>query len=126
MKFTITVPWPDKILSPNARPHWAVKAKAVKLARRDGYFCALMPHVRSHIAVIKGWENITCEVQFFPPDARSRDRDGLMARLKATFDGIADAWGVNDKKFIPVPNPIWGDQIYGGEVRITFREWKAQ
>ena len=32
-RITITLPLPPKELSPNARPHWAVKARAIKSYR---------------------------------------------------------------------------------------------
>ena len=38
---TVTLPWPARVLHPNARPHWRVKAKAAKAARATSYALAL-------------------------------------------------------------------------------------
>ena len=35
------------------------------------------------------------------PDKRHRDADNAISSLKAHFDGIAEALGVNDKRFLP-------------------------
>jgi crossover junction endodeoxyribonuclease RusA len=55
-------------------------------------------------------------VTFQPPDKRRRDRDNLQASLKAHFDGIADALGVNDSLF--VPTYAIGEPVKGGAVRV--------
>ena len=38
---SVELPWPDKLLSPNARPHWSRKARAVKAAKHDAGWAAL-------------------------------------------------------------------------------------
>jgi hypothetical protein len=38
---TITLPWPDKRLSPNARCHWREKANAANMARAEGRIAAV-------------------------------------------------------------------------------------
>lgn len=40
-------------------------------------------------------------VTFNPPDKRQRDRDNMIASVKAYQDGIADALGANDHTFSP-------------------------
>lgn len=40
-------------------------------------------------------------ITFYPPDRRS-DRVNFANRMKPYFDGIADAMGVNDSRFLPV------------------------
>ena len=98
----IVLPWPDRKLSPNARAHWAVKSAAKKKARRDAAYATYdaMPagarEVRSHFA---GDGPIDFQVTFFPPDARHRDDDNMVGSFKAARDGIADALGVNDRRF---------------------------
>jgi len=37
-------------------------------------------------------------VRFFPPSNRG-DTDGMFSACKSAFDGIADALGVNDRRF---------------------------
>lgn len=44
--------------------------------------------------------DIAIDVLFVPPDKRG-DRWNYPARAKAQIDGIADALGVNDKRFLP-------------------------
>jgi Holliday junction resolvase RusA-like endonuclease len=90
----IILPWPDKILSPNFRGHRAVKAKAVKSARKVGGLSTLAAGVKID------WEgDIHFWVTFYPPSKRRYDDDNLVAQMKAARDGIADALGVDDKQF---------------------------
>ena len=98
----ITLPWPDKRLSPNARTHWAVLAKVKKLARKDACILATVAiplKDKREIAAQEG--RIEIEVRFYPPDARLRDDDNCVASFKAARDGIADALGVDDCRFRP-------------------------
>lgn len=44
--------------------------------------------------------DIPISVLFMPPDGRG-DRWNMPARAKAQIDGIADALGVNDRRFLP-------------------------
>jgi hypothetical protein len=36
-----------------------------------------------------------------PPDGRHRDLDNIIASLKPFQDGLCDALGVNDRRFLP-------------------------
>jgi crossover junction endodeoxyribonuclease RusA len=94
MESTVILPWPHKDLSPNARVHWAVKAKQVKLARQSAWWMA--KHSKLKIA---DNESIQLYITFFPPDNRAYDEDNLVARCKSLFDGLADGFGVNDNRF---------------------------
>lgn len=95
----VTLPWPDKRLSPNARLHWSKVPKAQ--ARADGAKAAYaaMGGCREVRAAVAKMDLIPLKVTFYPPDRRHRDEDNLIASLKAYRDGIADALGVNDRKF---------------------------
>lgn len=115
----IDLPWPDKVLSPNARTHWARKAKATKLARALAGWM-----VTEAMGPIKpSWERAKLAVEFCPPDRRRRDRDNLIASLKAATDGIADAIGIDDARFI-VTYSI-GEPCKPGVVRVTIAEADA-
>lgn len=46
-------------------------------------------------------EPIPMTVTFIPPDRRHRDDDGMIGSFKHARDGIADALGVNDRRFRP-------------------------
>ena len=110
----LTLPWPDRTLHPNARVHWAKLANAKKAARADAYMLAVqagakgakLPEGRLHL-----W------IDFYPPDRRRRDDDGLLASMKAHRDGIADALGIDDSRF--VSHPWLKDEVRkGGQVVI--------
>ena len=113
----LILPWPDRALHPNARGHWSKRAKATKAARAGA-------HV---LAIEAGWNRLTLPpgrlhlwIDFYPPDRRKRDDDGLLASMKAARDGIADALGIDDARF--VSHPYVRDEVRkGGEVlvRIT-------
>ena len=104
---TITLPIPHPKLSPNARVHWAQKAKLVKSHRDNAAY-------RS-IAAIKGreypfWTKARVSVVAYFKTAAHRDADNIMASMKAYFDGIADAGIVdNDRAFSHEPLKIEKD-----------------
>jgi hypothetical protein len=94
----ITLPWLDKALSPNARVHWSVKAKAAKQARKDGCYATLAAGFNK--ATFAGYDGrIHLWVDFYRPSKREHDHDNLVASIKHQADGIADALGVNDSRF---------------------------
>lgn len=110
----LVLPWPDRTLSPNSRAHWTKLAKARKKARADahmltkaaGWHLVKLPEGRLHL-----W------IDFYPPDRRRRDDDNLLSSTKAQRDGIADALGIDDHRF--VSHPYVKDEVRkGGEVRI--------
>lgn len=112
---TFTIPWPDRTLSPNARCHWARKAKAVKAARSLAAWT-----VRAAIQRKPGWGRVYVSMTFCPPDKRRRDRDNLIAGMKAATDGIADALGIDDSLF--ECTYAMGDVVKGGLVRVTLSD----
>jgi len=59
---------------------------------------------------------------FCPPDKRRRDRDNLIASMKAATDGIADALGIDDANFTATYS--FGEPIKGGSVLVTISEAK--
>lgn len=89
--------WPSRALHPNARIHWAAKAKAVKKARTEAAWVARSYGLRPGDPDIPHVPKVTAV--FFPPDNRRRDDDGLLSSMKAAFDGIADAIGVDDSRW---------------------------
>ena len=83
------VSWPSPKLSPNARVHWAVKAKAAKTYRLEGWGSAKLAEAKGH----------KVSLTFIPKDKRRRDLDNLIAASKSLLDGISDAIGIDDSKF---------------------------
>ncbi len=108
----VVLPWPSPKLSPNARVHWGVKAGAVARARDTARWIVLSEFRRK-----PGWDGARLDVEFCPPDRRRRDLDNTIASSKGIFDGIADALGIDDSKFIPTYRI--GAPIKGGAVRVT-------
>lgn len=115
----LILPWPSKELSPNARVHWGVRARAASSARflaatitREARRKAAWlpnPGVRLHL-----------HVTFYPPTKRLPDDDNMLARFKPYRDGIADALGIDDRRFIS--HPLVSPEVRkGGQVvvRIT-------
>ena len=101
---TITLPYPHKALSPNARCNWRTKAEKVKRARRDAKYAA-MAAMR-----LQGWDEkqpATAAVirpVFFCRTKAKRDDDNFTAILKPARDGFADAGLiVNDSGFRSEP-----------------------
>lgn len=90
----VTFPWPPRELSPNARIHWAAKARAVKSSRRTCWALAL----ERKLSV--DWAGpIEVRLIFHPPSNRGYDLDNAIASLKSCLDGLADALRVDDSRF---------------------------
>lgn len=87
------LPWPPPALSPNARSHWAVLAKAKKRYRRACWASVLEQRAKLKS---KGPWTVTLEFQP-PPRFRTADDDNMVARMKAGLDGVCDALGINDR-----------------------------
>lgn len=106
----VTLPWPPKELSPNTRTHWAKLAKAKKAYRATCFWLAKEAKLQAPPSGA-----VRVELTFYPPCRRARDKDNLIAMMKAGLDGLADAMQVNDTRFDPVINIA--DEI-GGMVRV--------
>lgn len=110
----VTLPWPPSGLSPNARLHWAQKSKIAKAYRTSCF--ALCIEARLTKPAKEG--RLHLWLDFYPPDRRHRDDDNMIAAFKSGRDGIADALGIDDKRF--VCHPFVKDEIGGMvKVRIT-------
>lgn len=89
----VVLPWPCRELSPNARVHWARKARAAKTYGTIAAFEALQ------LKRPKGLKCVRVVIEFYPPDNRRRDLDNMLASMKPAIDGIAAAIGVDDSKW---------------------------
>ena len=113
-KITLTLPWPPKDLSPNARTHWRKKAPITKAYKTACWALA----IESGITAPETEGRLHLWIDFYPPDRRHRDDDNMIASFKAGRDGLALALGIDDKRFIT--HPFVSDQIGGMvKVRIT-------
>lgn len=92
---TITLPFPPASLSGHAKGHW--RAKSGPTAKHREW--ARLATMAAGVAAPATGDIRIC-VRFVPPDRRS-DRGNFPVRMKAYFDGIADALGVNDRRFVP-------------------------
>ena len=90
----IELPWPNRVLSPNAREHHFTVARAKKKAKADAWALAREAVGRSRFAA-----PVSVVVTFCPPDNRARDLDNMIASFKAYQDGVAQAIGVDDSQW---------------------------
>lgn len=98
----ILLPWPDKRVFPNYRQshHWKAYTDARRKQRADACTLATVSiplRDKREIAAREG--KIELQVTFYPPDRRHRDDDGLVGAFKSARDGIADALGIDDRRF---------------------------
>lgn len=119
----IVLPWPSRDLHPNSRGHWSKRARAAKKARAEAQVIA-----RAALWHKRDWPEGRLHVWIdgYAKDRRRRDHDGFLSSLKPTLDGIADAIGIDDCRF--VPHPWIKDEVRKpGEVRIRitrgFEQW---
>lgn len=91
----IELPFPPASLSGHVKGNWRGKSAVTKKWRADAHTVTkaarLAPPVEGDIHV---------HVTFVPPNHRG-DRVNFPIRMKPIFDGIADALGVNDSRFVP-------------------------
>ena len=103
----ISLPWPNPVLNPNQRPHWAVKAKAAKAAKQDAFYAT-----KEAAPVINKDKKIHAWIYFYPPNKRKRDDDNLLSAFKPYRDGIADALAVDDS--LIQSHPVLLDEVRRG------------
>lgn len=111
---TLVMPWPASDLSPNARVHWAVLARAKKKYREECGWQA-----RSQGARRMSADRLDVTFTFFPPRRGRLDLDNCIARMKSGIDGIADVLGVDDSRWRMTFE--MAEQV-GGMVKVTIRE----
>jgi len=87
----VTLPWPDMVLSPNARGHWSIKAKAAAAAKTSTHWLAVSAGVRR-----LDLPRLTARFTFCPPSRRRFDLDNALARIKPHIDALASLTGVDD------------------------------
>jgi hypothetical protein len=116
MKFAINLPWPDKALSPNARVHWAIKARVAKNARKNAYWAGMSEGLHK----IKT-SAVSITRIYSPPNRKRRDKDNLDASMKAYLDGLSDAMGIDDYHF-DLEKSVISEPVKNGNVCFIIRE----
>ena len=118
----IHLPYPPKVLSPNSRVHWAQKARVAKMYRAE---CRLLTRQAFGAKGSPRFDEgeIAISITFTPPDRRARDDDNLIASFKSGRDGVADALGINDCRFVTTTR-VSRDPVKGGSVQVEISEGK--
>lgn len=109
MSLIIKLPFPDAALFPNRKngKHWTATAGPKVAQKFEGYN---LTKAAMKAAGPQEWsEHIPLSLLYIMPDKRHRDMDNCLAASKALLDGMADALGVNDKRF----KPILVDWVHG-------------
>lgn len=116
----VVLPWPDKRLSPNARLHWRARVGPRQDAKRiAGWSTVQAKGFYALRDALRGSDGkIAMTITFYPPDKRHRDDDNMIAGFKAARDGIADALGVDDRRFRPIY--VFGEAEKPGRVEVDF------
>jgi len=113
---TINFPWPPSALLPNNRNgrHWGATHKP-KAIYRDA--CYLLTKEAIHGRSVALPDTIRPHIQFYPPDKRRRDDDGMVGAFKNGRDGMALALGVDDSRFRCVYEIC--DPVPGGKITVN-------
>lgn len=111
----LMLPWPDKVLNPNQRRHWAVKKDAKIAARGMAYSIAYNIGIK-----LDPGKYYQVDLMFCPPNSQIRDMDNMVASMKSALDGMCRALGIDDRMIRPVPD--WGPVVEGGKVEVTITE----
>jgi len=109
----LTLPWPSRLLSPNARGHWAKVAKA----KRD-FRAACAWTAKAQGAMPLQASSLHVGLVFVPPSRRAFDLDNALASMKSGLDGLADVLQVDDSRWSFSIAKAPHGQI-GGLVKVT-------
>ena len=127
MKPTIILPFPTAKLSGHNSGGWRKHAPTVKRARALAWATTMEHKTRFSLPGDKA--DILIEMRFYPPDRRS-DRVNFANRMKPYIDGIAEALGVNDARFLPDYKFCAPDKenprVEVDVARIGVVEWRCQ
>ena len=96
----ITLEWFDKRLNPNMKTHWRKVHKLRSEQKLLAQLAALGAACRHGPPEKK--DRYPLKITFHPPCRRRRDVDNCIAAIKGALDGVAQAWGVDDKQFRPI------------------------
>lgn len=95
---TITLPLPERGLSPNARTHWAGLHRLRRQAKERAQLLTLQAMTEAG-SLGTPWRSATVKVRWYDKQDYGRDRDNALASLKAYIDGTALAGLVDDDRY---------------------------
>ena len=93
---TIKLPWPESLLWSNTKAHWIKKSAAKTRSRHGAWIFALAAGLQKNTLQ----PPIYLRFEFHPPDNRKRDLHNMPETQKAAIDGIQDALGIDDSRFV--------------------------
>ena len=102
----IELPWPASKLS-NTRGHWSKHDDIIANHRTWASLATIAAKV-----TVPDEGDIRVSVEYYPPSYRM-DRMNYWQMCKPYFDGIADALGINDKRFTPGDQHCFNKIKYG-------------
>jgi crossover junction endodeoxyribonuclease RusA len=115
MTISLTLPWPDRAITPNGHTSWQKRARLTASARNTAKVLTLEQ--------LKGmkpkWQAAQLAWTLHPKTANFPDDNNAGGYVKAFCDGIADALGMNDATFRSTYQ--FGDPVKGGAVLVTVR-----
>lgn len=107
----IEINWPPKVLSPNGRTrNKSYFNRIFQSYKRDVFYAVKASGVQpnKHIRIT------------FHPKSSLQDKDNAIAMFKAGQDGLALAWGMNDRDL--EPEWVMGSVDRNGRITIEIRE----
>lgn len=110
----IVLPFPPSSLSGHNKGHWATKARIVATHRAWAFHAT-----RAAKATVPATGDIAIKFRFVPPSRRG-DRTNFANRLKPYIDGIAEALGINDARFLP--SYEFAEPEKPGRVEVSFAD----
>ena len=119
----VTLPWPPRELSPNARVHWTAKAEASQTAKAQGCYLTMDTMEDTFKCQPHYLNEYHASYVFHPPDKRKRDIDNFLAMMKNYQDGVCAALGIDDSR-IKRTVIEWGAVVKGGKVVLRLEEMK--
>jgi Holliday junction resolvase RusA-like endonuclease len=92
-RVTIRMDLPRFELSPNARVHWAVKAKVTAAYKSEAIIMG-----RRAMRPGMPWKKASAKLHFYFKTKRSRDHDNFIGMMKPAFDGLVRAKVIVDDR----------------------------
>ncbi|ANC85446.1 hypothetical protein [Sphingomonas sp. NIC1] len=111
----IELPYPHKALWPNGRPHFLTKSRETRKHRQWARAAALADRTRP-----EAFRQLVITV-YPKPRGPLPDKDNASAAAKAYQDGIADAYGINDRD-LAEPRIQFGERCQHGKFVIGFAD----